>query len=283
MTLLKHFRRRIAAVALPVVAIASGPAASGATLPAGQAPAVAGFHLDVEEASADLVAGLYRDHLSDWLAIQWNGDPKGLAKLLADPERFRFMRFRTEAEITRPGLEGDWEFLPPTGGERWPTSAIRTIDRSTEARFDVERIVYCAGVASDCKAATDLADARAVPRPAFAADAPSTTQWQRFVFNRPCTPGAAAMPAPPYPPTARRLAQGGKVVVNVIVDPCGQVHEAWLAESSGVSEMDRVTVQAAMKWRVPATSLEPGEGAILRIPVSFDPGTDPSRRDAAPR
>lgn len=233
----------------------------------------AAFRVRVEEMSADLVAGVYRDQLALWLASQWSEDPEGLASVLADAGRFRFMSFRTEFDIAIDGVEGEWEFLPPTAGARWPTSAIRTVNRSTEQRFDVERIVYCAERVGSCQPAMALADARAVPRPAFSSGSPSSTQWLEYVHARTCTPGEASMPAPRYPPSVLRLAQGGTVKMTLVVDPCGQVHDAWVSQVSGIPDLDRAALATALRWRVPLqdADITAGRGATVRVPVTFAP------------
>ena len=195
--------------------------------------------------------------------------------MLADAGRFRFMTFRTELDIATDGVEGEWEFLPPPVGARWPTSAVRTVDRSTEQSFDVERSVYCAERVAGCQQAMALADARAVPRPGFRSDSPSSMQWREYVHARACTPGTASMPAPRYPPSVLRLAQGGKVVMTLVVDPCGQVHDAWVSQASGIPDLDRAALRTAMRWRVPMQheEIQTGRGATVRVPVTFAPET----------
>lgn len=266
------------------LAAAVGPATAQVAAPAGTAgPLDAGRYVErTETGQAATVAGVYRDALANALADDWRSDPAGLQTLLADPGRFRFMTFRSQWDVTTPGPEGRWHFVTPAVGERWPDGAVRTLDRSTAERFDVERIVHCSADAGSCVSVQALAGTLPIPRPSFGPDAASTAQWRRHIESRACTPGPASTPAPPYPASARARGAGGTVVLGLLVDPCGQVHDAWVESTSGVTEFDRAAVRTAQRWRVamPAAGSEPGRGATLRVPISFQP--EPPDPTAAP-
>lgn len=270
-----------------LLACAAGVGTAAAATPSPAAPPAAdgrGRYVERTQAhSAATVAGVYRDALAHALAGDWRSDPDGLRALMADPGRFRYMAFRTHWDVaTGKDADGRWDFVAPVTGERWPASAVHTIDRSTAEHFDVERVVHCAGEAEACDEVRTLARTLPIPRPSFGADAASSAQWRRFIETRACTPGPMSTPAPAYPPSARMRGHGGSVVLRLLVDPCGQVHDAWVESTSGVTELDRAAVRAARRWRVAmaATGVESGRGASLRVPVSFnaepsDPPTGP--------
>ena len=229
--------------------------------------------------SAATVASVYRDALAHALADDWRSDPDGLKALMADPGRFRYMTFRTHWDVaTGNDADGRWDFVAPAIGERWPGSAVHTIDRSTAEHFDVERVVHCAGAAEACDDARTLAHTLPIPRPSFGADAASVAQWRGYIETRTCTPGPVSTPAPPYPRAAGTRSDGGRVVLRLLVDPCGQVHDARVESPSGVTEFDRAAVRTARRWRVamPAAGVATARGATLRVPIAFDvPPPDP--------
>jgi len=63
------------------------------------------------------------------------------------------------------------------------------------------------------------------------------------------TVGALFMPAPDYPPSARRKGIEGVVVVLIDVQPDGHCENARLAESSGNDALDDAALSAIRKWR----------------------------------
>lgn len=73
---------------------------------------------------------------------------------------------------------------------------------------------------------------------------PGSTSAARF------DPRHAAARQPPYPATARRLAEEGAVVVTVLIGRDGRVLAATLAQSSGSPRLDAAAVDHALKhWR----------------------------------
>ncbi|MDY0021638.1 TonB family protein, partial [Arenimonas caeni] len=97
--------------------------------------------------------------------------------------------------------------------------------------------------------------------------------WRESVATEACTPGPVSTPAPTYPSAALRHGDAGRVVLGLFVNRCGDVRDAWVAESSGHADIDRAAVRGARKWK----TLPPPDGeatAMLRVPITFqfDPG-----------
>lgn len=65
----------------------------------------------------------------------------------------------------------------------------------------------------------------------------------------------AAKPAPTLPRTVLDQGVSGSVVLNLVFDRGGSVSDAQVVRSSGVSGLDRVAVDGAMKWRLDLSSL----------------------------
>lgn len=60
-------------------------------------------------------------------------------------------------------------------------------------------------------------------------------------------------PRPAYPPLSRRLAESGRVLMDVYILADGTVGEIKLRQSSGYTRLDAAALQAVRKWRyVPA-------------------------------
>ncbi|MFZ4689933.1 MAG: energy transducer TonB [Polymorphobacter sp.] len=97
------------------------------------------------------------------------------------------------------------------------------------------------------------------PRPA------GPTQIARF------DPRYALAKQPPYPATARRLAEEGAVVVHVRIGPDGRVLAATLARSSGSPRLDAAALDHALKrWRfTPALQDGVAVAAERDITVNF--------------
>jgi TonB family protein len=85
------------------------------------------------------------------------------------------------------------------------------------------------------------------------------------VLNRRGLPGES--PAPTYPPIARAAQVSGSVIVEVLVDECGNVISA--RPSSGHPLLQQAAVQAAYKWHFPPGLLG-GEPAMVRGTLTFD-------------
>ncbi|HMJ07038.1 MAG TPA: TonB family protein [Chthoniobacterales bacterium] len=60
----------------------------------------------------------------------------------------------------------------------------------------------------------------------------------------------AAKPAPVLPRSVLDQATSGSVVLNLVFARDGHVTDAQLVRSSGVSGLDRLAVEGAMKWRL---------------------------------
>lgn len=168
------------------------------------------------------------------------------------------------------GAEDEWIFSNPQDNE-WPTQAVQVIDRSTADAYAVTVRLHCEDDAASCAALRDDASHLPLPRPqqTYVADGRvlrtmSYRQWQDWVLKEPCNPGADYRPTPRYPSAALRRASAGRVVATFLINPCGKVRDAWVAQSSGNRDIDRAAIQTLMTWRIHGA--KPG---YARIPITF--------------
>lgn len=101
------------------------------------------------------------------------------------------------------------------------------------------------------------------PAPAAAKEAPKVTQ-----------PGFAASylanPKPPYPRSARRNGEAGKVILKVLVTREGLAERVELESSSGFDALDRSALETVKRWRfTPATRGDEPVEAWVRVPIEF--------------
>ncbi|MFZ5512688.1 MAG: energy transducer TonB [Pseudomonadota bacterium] len=87
-------------------------------------------------------------------------------------------------------------------------------------------------------------------------------------------PGFAASylanPKPPYPMSARRNGETGKVVLKVLVTREGLAGRVELESSSGFDALDRSALETVKRWRfTPATQGDEPVEAWVRVPIEF--------------
>ncbi len=70
---------------------------------------------------------------------------------------------------------------------------------------------------------------------------------------------------PVYPASAQAAGQQGVVLLDVQVDPYGNVMNVSILQSSGFSELDAAAVQAVKRWHFAPIST----GAHVRVPIRF--------------
>ncbi|MFN2474806.1 MAG: TonB family protein [Chthoniobacterales bacterium] len=66
----------------------------------------------------------------------------------------------------------------------------------------------------------------------------------------------AAKPAPPLPHSLLDQAQSGSVLLNLVFDNSGHVRDAQVVRSSGVSGLDQVAQQGALRWRLDPAAMQ---------------------------
>jgi len=77
-------------------------------------------------------------------------------------------------------------------------------------------------------------------------------------------------PAPPYPASARRIGEQGRVVLRVLVNADGQPERVELGASSGSPRLDGSALETVRRWKfVPARQGERPVAAWVLVPISF--------------
>jgi protein TonB len=77
-------------------------------------------------------------------------------------------------------------------------------------------------------------------------------------------------PAPPYPASARRIGEQGRVVLRVLVNAEGQPEQVELGTSSGSPRLDGSALETVRRWKfVPARQGERPVAAWVLVPISF--------------
>jgi protein TonB len=77
-------------------------------------------------------------------------------------------------------------------------------------------------------------------------------------------------PAPPYPASARRIGEQGRVVLRVLVNAEGQPEHVELRTSSGSSRLDGSALETVRRWKfVPARQGERPIAAWVLVPILF--------------
>lgn len=74
----------------------------------------------------------------------------------------------------------------------------------------------------------------------------------------------AAKPAPPLPRALLEQAESGSVLLNLTFDRSGQVTDAQVVRGSGVSGLDKVAQQGAMRWRLDPAAVQASDTTIGR-------------------
>ncbi len=148
-----------------------------------------------------------------------------------------------------------WRFVEDETREH-RLGLIRLVDRSTPAHYAVELHVYC-DTEANCGASRARALTYAAPKPKSAAPASTVMQeWWMLVMNEACEPGPIAMPTP-TPPLRRDkdIPETGIVRIGIVSNPCGEIRDAWIVQSSGNDTFDRSTLRTMRSWRIPQKSV----------------------------
>ncbi len=187
----------------------------------------------------------------------------------------RFLQY-AYGTIAEGEFEGKWWFI--SGDRGLPTRAWRDIDRSGAHGYAAERIGYC----RDTREACDLwfEDARHRSRqPPSSAGWRAETEWYNRVQQEPCRPGPDRQPnlAPLQHAMGASGLETAEVVLQLLLNPCGEVRDAGILASSRNRDVDR----AALRWvrgaRFSETAAREGRGrgVIGRLPFRFSLEGDP--------
>ena len=97
---------------------------------------------------------------------------------------------------------------------------------------------------------------------------PGASRYDRAAISGGVLNGnAVSKPAPVYPPIARAARASGTVVVQVMVDECGNVSSA--RAGSGFPRLEQAAVDSVMKWRFSPTRLS-GQPVRVSGTVTFN-------------
>lgn len=97
-----------------------------------------------------------------------------------------------------------------------------------------------------------------------------TTNWSRHVavlvavavvslFASSASAQWAAKPAPPLPKSILNQAYSGSVLLGLVFERNGQVADARVLRSSGISGLDEIARQGALKWRMNPANVSPSD------------------------
>lgn len=250
-------------IAAFLIGLAAGPAAS--------APRSGSDWLQVESvgSGSDTVARVYREQLLAWYRNSGAMNTQEL-ETLPQADYFAFRPDLTSFSIDQGDFAGQWTFAPPQQG-RWPDTAVQVLDRSDAAHYRILTRVYCDPGTAACRRLREETARMPPPEPPTDIASPSYATWQTLVMSEACTPAPKTNAAPKYPPSLAAAGEGGRVVVRLLVNPCGEVRAVRLEESSGFAKLDQSTIDTAWRWRL--YSERQKEGAIVKVPVDFVPPT----------
>ncbi|MDQ6654710.1 MAG: energy transducer TonB [Verrucomicrobiota bacterium] len=89
----------------------------------------------------------------------------------------------------------------------------------------------------------------------------------------------AAKPAPVLPRSVLAQGTSGSVVLGLVFENNGQVRDARVVRSSGVSGLDELAVQGAMHWRLNPAAMRPSDTTTGREHmIKFFQNSQVSRR-----
>lgn len=182
------------------------------------------------------------------------------------------------ARFSSGALRGAWQFVLDANGV--PTRVLRDVDDSGPDGYRAQRIGYCSEEPATCESwfATQRAHA---PRPAHEAGPTALIQWRNRVIVEPCQPG------PDYRPSlAPLLAAAGRakkiehavVWVELTVNACGEVRDAFVSTTSGSEDFDRTALAWVRRARfvsnrgILASPDASGraQGLVGRIPITLE-------------
>jgi TonB family protein len=189
---------------------------------------------------------------------------------LADAKRARRQRERQDDsyegqpfEVRDGELRGTWTLHHPAAGAK-PDAALRL--RFAEAPpYTVTMQYYCNEGDVECGGIRKPTDAMKAPYPT---NPVLVEDWRRIVQSERCDASRAVKMDPPvYPSAELRSGVHGVVKIRIVFNPCGEVREAWVVESSGNRNLDRAVIKAANRWVI--RNEVPGVGGIAQTAVSF--------------
>ncbi len=178
-----------------------------------------------------------------------------------------------QADFGDGEFEGAWEFIATP--DKWPpTRAWRDIDRSGGDGYASERVGYCRGNRSDCNKWFE-AGRHHSRSPRFGAGDRAEAEWANRVMEEPCRQG------PEFKPTFDALQSAisnsglaqADVQLTALLNPCGDVRDAWISMSSRNRQIDRAAVQWARGARFTSVLERLGtlgrRGTLGRLPFTF--------------
>jgi TonB family protein len=225
--------------------------------------------LHVEPAGGDDVALVYREQLLSWYRTSGAMKESELATL-PDADYFAFRPDLTSFAIEQGEFAGQWTFMPPEQG-RWPDTAVQVVDRSDATNYRIAARLHCDPATAACRKLR--ADTLRMPPPEPPSDVASASYyaWEQLVMQEACTPAPEAKAVPKYPVSLAQAGEGGRVVLRLLLNPCGEVRAVRLDESSGFAKLDQSSIDTAWQWRLYPERQK--EGAKVKVPVDFIPPT----------
>jgi TonB family protein len=147
----------------------------------------------------------------------------------------------------------DWRTIVVHAGAdpaKAPPGGFKFVDRSTRQAYAVEVHVYCTDEAH-CSQMREQASVVQVPKP-LDASKEAVQQWWWIVMHETCEPGPVHMPKPlpPRRPYDDETPTAGKALIGVVANPCGDVRDVWLQQSSGNRQFDLSTMRTVRSWRI---------------------------------
>jgi TonB family protein len=174
-------------------------------------------------------------------------------------------------------LEGDfagtWEFIDPPNDEQ-PMRAWRNIDRSDVDGYSAERIGYCRDSRVDCTAWFEAGRHRSASPQASAGDK-AEAEWKSRVMQEPCQPNTELRPGlvSLQSVIARSGMTEARVVLLLLLNPCGEVRDASVAVSSRDRNVDSAAIRWARRARFVSTVQDlasfGNSGVLAKLPFSF--------------
>jgi TonB family protein len=225
--------------------------------------------LQVEPVVGGDVARVYREQLLSWYRTS-GAMKEGELAALPDADYFAFRPDLTSFAIEQGEFAGQWTFMPPREG-RWPDTAVQVIDRSDAGNYRVLARIYCDPAATTCRTLREDTLRMPPPEPPIDVASAGYAAWEQLVMQEACSPAPIAKAVPKYPASLAMAGEGGRVVLRLLLNPCGEVRAVRLGESSGQAKLDQATIDTAWQWRL--YSERKKEGAKVEVPVDFIPPT----------
>lgn len=184
----------------------------------------------------------------------------------------------SKVPLTSESFRGGWRFeasSSETPTRAWLENAGRR--KGGKDGYLAERIGYCKDERTACEAWFEAGRHRS-PRPNERAGKLAYQQWRNRIMEEPC------IPRPAYQRTkavleyaaARSKLKPAYLLLEVTIDPCGEVRDATIAISSGKESLDRAALYWVVGNRYPMPERQPGSdtaspsrGVVGLIPFDF--------------